>query len=152
MGKYREMVESVIYLCNCSSTGFITPYNYGTDYRITAREAQVIEYLLEDTSGNMISVAARLGVTRGAFSNIVNKLVEKGFLTKERRGDNKKNIYPVVTPLGQQVYDRYSDFIYKFWFRKMFEKADAIPEKYVHAFSEILKDMGKSISEMEKSE
>ena len=43
-------------------------------------------------------------------------------------------------------------FVYKYWFREMFEKADAIPEKYVHAFSEILKDMGKSISEMEKSE
>ncbi len=37
-------------------------------------------------------------------------------------------------------------------YREMFEKAGAIPEKYVHAFSEILKDMGKSISEMEKSE
>lgn len=37
-------------------------------------------------------------------------------------------------------------------YREMFEKADAIPEQYVHAFSEILKDMGKSISGMEKTE
>ncbi len=28
-------------------------------------------------------------------------------------------------------------------YREKVEKADAIPEQYVHAFSEILKDMGK---------
>ncbi|MCR4797911.1 MAG: MarR family winged helix-turn-helix transcriptional regulator [Lachnospiraceae bacterium] len=148
MGKYREMVESVIYLCNNSSTSFVTPYYYGTDYKITAREAQVIEYLLEDTSGNMVAVAERLGVTRGAFSNIVNKLVAKGLLTKERRGDNKKNIYPVVTPMGEKIYEQYSHFIYEFWFKEMFEKADRIPEKYIRAFSSILREMGESMEQM----
>lgn len=148
MGKYREMVESIIYLCNTSSTGFVTPFHYGTEYRITAREAQVIEYLLEDTSGNMVSVANRLGVTRGAFSNIVNKLVAKGFLAKERRGENKKNIYPFVTPEGEKVYDQYSHFIYEFWFKEMFKKADFIPDEYVRAFSEILRGMGDSMAQM----
>ena len=148
MGKYREMVESIIYLCNSSSTGFVTPFHYGTEYKITAREAQVIEYLLEDTSGNMVSVANRLGVTRGAFSNIVNKLVAKGFLTKERRGDNKKNIYPVVTSEGEKVYEQYSHFIYEFWFKEMFKKADLIPAEYIRAFSDILKGMGDSMSQM----
>ncbi|WP_051671444.1 MarR family winged helix-turn-helix transcriptional regulator [Oribacterium sp. P6A1] len=148
MGKYREMVESIIYLCNSSSTGFVTPFHYGTEYKITAREAQVIEYLLEDTSGNMVSVANRLGVTRGAFSNIVNKLVAKGFLTKERRGDNKKNIYPVVTSEGEKVYEQYSHFIYEFWFKEMFKKADLIPAEYIRAFSDILKGMGDSMAQM----
>ena len=152
MGQYREMVESVIYLCNSSSTGFVTPFHYGTEYKITAREAQVIEYLLEDTSGNMVAVANRLGVTRGAFSNIVNKLVAKGLLKKERRGDNKKNIYPVVTQKGEEMYDQYSKFIYELWFKEMFEKADQIPKKYIKMFSSILREMGESMNQMKENE
>ncbi|OON86864.1 hypothetical protein BXO88_06275 [Oribacterium sp. C9] len=151
MGKYRELVESIIYLCNSSSTGFVTPYHYGTEYKITAREAQVIEYLLEDTSGNMVTVANRLGVTRGAFSNIVNKLVAKGFLAKEHRGDNKKNIYPMVTQEGERIYEQYSHFIYEFWFREMFEKADGIPENYIRTLSEILRGMGESMEHMKEN-
>lgn len=150
MGKYRNMVESVIFLCNRSSTAFMTPLYYGTDEKITAREAQVIEYLLEDKSGNMVTVAERLGVTRGAFSNIVTKLVAKGLVKKEQRSGNKKNIYPVVTKRGEKVYDQYSHFIYEFWFKEMFKKADEIPMEYVDAFSKILYEMGKSMENNEK--
>jgi predicted transcriptional regulator len=131
-------------------------YRLGDFYEMFFDDAIVasreLELTLTGRDCGLDERAPMCGVPYHAADIYINKLVEKGFLTKERRGDNKKNIYPVVTPLGQQVYDQYSDFIYKFWFREMFEKADAIPEKYVHAFSEILKDMGKSISGMEKSE
>lgn len=145
MGKYRGFVESVIFLCNCASTEFITPYYYGTDFKITAREAQVLEYLLEDTTGIMVEVANRLGVTRGAFSNIVNKLVAKGCLEKEHRGTNKKNIYPVVTEKGKETYRKYAEFINEYWFEKMFAMADEIPEEYVEKLSVMLKEMGNSM-------
>jgi len=145
MGKYRELVESIIFLCNCASTEFVTPYYYGTDFKITAREAQVIAYLLGDTSGNMVEVAARLGVTRGAFSNIVNKLESKGCLEKVQRGDNKKNKYPVVTELGKKTYDQYMVYIKMQWFSKIFAMMDKIPEKYISQFSKILKEMGENL-------
>ncbi len=93
-------------------------------------------------------IRARICVTRGAFSNIVNKLVAKGFLAKERRGDNKKNIYPFVTPEGEKVYEQYSHFIYEFWFKEMFKKADLIPDEYIRGFSDILRGMGESMANM----
>lgn len=145
MGKYRELVESIIFLCNCASTEFVTLHNYGTDYKITAREVQILEYLLEDTSGNMVEVAGRLGVTRGAFSNIVNKLVAKGMIEKIQHENNKKNIYPAVTELGKKTYEQYQVFIQKQWFAHMFEMADQIPDEYISQFSHILKEMGESM-------
>ncbi len=90
MGKYRDFVESIIYLCNRSATRFNMPQYYNTSFRLTAIQIQIIEYTLEDNNDKMSAIAARLGITRGAFSNNVTKLVDMGLLEKSHRGGNKK--------------------------------------------------------------
>ena len=80
MGKYRDFVESIIYLCNRSATRFNMPQYYNTSFRLTAIQIQIIEYTLEDNNDKMSAIAARLGITRGAFSNNVTKLVDMGLL------------------------------------------------------------------------
>ena len=50
MGKYRDFVESIIYLCNRSATRFNMPQYYNTSFRLTAIQIQIIEYTLPPTS------------------------------------------------------------------------------------------------------
>lgn len=139
MGKYRDFVESIIFLCNRSATRFNMPQYYNTSFRLTAIQIQIIEYTLEDNSEKMSSIASRLGITRGAFSNNVTKLVGMGLLTKEHRGDNKKDLFITVTDKGREEYARYAQFVYDKSLRHVFALADELPPEAIDSFRKILK-------------
>ena len=138
MGKYRDFVESIIYLCNRSATRFNMPQYYNTSFRLTAIQIQIIEYTLEDNNDKMSAIAARLGITRGAFSNNVTKLVDMGLLEKSHRGGNKKDLFIAVTDRGREEYVRYAQFVYDKALRHVFALADELTPESIDAFRKIL--------------
>ncbi|WP_143402957.1 MarR family winged helix-turn-helix transcriptional regulator [Gemmiger sp. An120] len=145
MGRYRTLVERIIHLCNKSATHFTRPAFFDTPYKLTAIQIQIIEYLLEDRDENMSSVAQRLGITRGAFSNNVTRLIGMGLLEKAHRPGNNKNLFVTVTPKGRGLYRDYSRFIYERWFRDMFKLADQIPEEHLKIFEDILQGFADTL-------
>jgi len=147
MGQYRGLVEKIIHLCNKSATHFNVSADYNTPIKITAHQIQVIEYLLEGRDEKMSDVAKRLGVSRGTFSGSVSKLISMGCLEKKHVGNNKKNLYLSVTPLGHKVYSDYSKFIYSHWFKDMFAMADQIPPEYIKIFENMLKGFADTLVE-----
>ena len=77
MGEYGSLVEEIIRLCNESSTKFCKPANFNTPILLSAHEIQIIEYILENKDEKMSVIAKRLGITRGAFSNNGNGMLEE---------------------------------------------------------------------------
>ena len=138
MGKYRGLVEKIIRLCNESSTKFCRPADYNTPIPLSAHEMQIIEYVLESEGEKMSDIAKRLGVTRGAFSNNVTRLIQMGCLRKECREGNRKNKYVVVTDYGKEIYKAYSQCVFERSFREMFRMADTIPEEHLETFCRML--------------
>ena len=138
MGEYRSLVEEIIRLCNESSTKFCKPANFNTPILLSAHEIQIIEYILENKDEKMSVIAKRLGITRGAFSNNVTKLIEMGCLKKELREGNKKDKYVVVTDYGEKIYETYVNFIYKRTFEELFRLADTIPKEHIETFCKML--------------
>lgn len=138
MGKYRGLVEKIIRLCNESSTKFCRPADFHTAVELSAHEIQIIEYVLESEGEKMSDIARRLGVTRGAFSNNVTRLIKMGCLKKECRDGNRKNKYVTVTDFGKEVYSAYSRYVYEHTFKDMFSMADTIPEEHVETFCRML--------------
>ena len=151
MGEYREFVEQIIYLCNRSAISFSTPMYFNSDVKITAHEIQIIEYLLEERDEKMSDVAKRLGITRGAFSNNVSKLVEKGCIVKEHRNDNKKNLYLTVTPKGLNTYKQYSKCVYERSFSQMFSTIKELSPETLDVFQKVLKDFADSLPISQKT-
>lgn len=138
LGKYRPLIQRIIYLCNMSATKFAIPIYYDTDYKLTGIQFQIIEYTLEGKHMKMTAIADRLGITRGALSNNVKKLESLGLLYKEHRGSNKKDLYLVITEKGLGEYRKYANCVYEQALRDVFEIADTIPEKYIKTFEHLL--------------
>ena len=63
-------------------------------------------------------VAARLGVTLATLTTAVNKLVDKGFLTRTRSEDDRRKVLISLTKRGKQVYRAHGLF-----HRKMIDQA-----------------------------
>jgi DNA-binding MarR family transcriptional regulator len=50
-----------------------------------------------------VDIAKELNVTKGAVSKSTQRLLNHGLIKKERRPDNRKEIYFYVTPLGAEL-------------------------------------------------
>lgn len=51
----------------------------------------------------MLDLADRLGVTRGGLTRIIDRLVERGWVSRDRPAHNRREVYAVVTDEGSRV-------------------------------------------------
>ena len=139
MGEYRSLVEEIIRLCNESSTKFCKPANFNTPILLSAHEIQIIEYILENKDEKMSVIAKRLGITRGAFSNNVTKLIEKKPTLSEGRGANgSARMASNGGCFSAIIVQRHVNFIYKRTFEELFRLADTIPKEHIETFCKML--------------
>ncbi len=140
MGKYRDFVEKLVRYGNSYAQAYKVESNYTDEIPYSAAQLQVMEYILEneEKNQNMAEIAGRLGITPSAFSKNVKKMVEKGLLEKYHTSINKKDVIIKVSPMGRQVYQKYTEFAYQRLYKELFEILDTIPEEYVSKFSKVL--------------
>jgi DNA-binding MarR family transcriptional regulator len=54
----------------------------------------------------MLTLADLLGVTRGGLTRIVDRPVERGWVDRDRPASNRREVYAVLTPTGQDTVRR----------------------------------------------
>ena len=138
MQKHRALVAKMIRFANAYTVMYTHPVRMGTDIEITASQIQTLEYVIENEAMKMSDIAQKLGVTRATFSRNAQHLVQRGLISRYRRGDNKKEVYLFATDLGKKIYQDYTNYVLENWYQKMFEMADDIPEEYLQKFEEIV--------------
>ncbi|MDR1287870.1 MAG: MarR family winged helix-turn-helix transcriptional regulator [Treponema sp.] len=150
MGKYRDLVEILIRMCNTYADKYMVPVYFNSDALLSAGQIQTIEYLLEAPDEKMIDLAKRLGVARSTLSKAVQKLAVKGLLEKHQKEGNKKDIYPRVTAKGREAYRKYSRWVRERCFKPMFALADKTPKKYLEYFMEMMTFFCRDFEHIEK--
>lgn len=140
MGEQRDLIEKFIRLFNTYARQYSHVYSLeGTSVITSAAQIQTLEYIIEvNGEEKMSEIAAKLGITRGAFSNNVKKLIQNGYLEKSQGVNNHKDIFLTATTKGLQAYQEYSRFIYDGCFKEIFRLADTIPPEHLDTFKEIL--------------
>lgn len=74
---------------------------YGTDTPLSSSEIHMIRAIKEEEEIHITGLAKKLGVTKGAVSQIVNKLDKKGFITKETDLYNQSKLNIKLTAKGE---------------------------------------------------
>ena len=74
---------------------------YGTDTLLFSSEIHMIRAIKEEEGIHITGLANKLGVTKGAVSQIVNKLDKKGFIKKETDLYNQSKLIIKLTPNGE---------------------------------------------------
>lgn len=130
MGPHRELVEKFIKLLNTYARiySIVSPLG-NSGLLLSPAKIQTIEYIMENDGQKMSEIASRMGITRGTFSNTVNKLVDEGYVFKEFKAGNKKDICLGVTPAGKKLYSEYAEYIYHDWFLEMFSLLDTMTDE-----------------------
>ncbi|MFA6127917.1 MAG: helix-turn-helix domain-containing protein [Bacteroidales bacterium] len=82
------------------------PINYGTGSKIYITEVQTVSAIGENPHANMTQLAEIMGVTRGAISQTVRKLIAKKLVVR-LTSRNQKEINLGLTDFGRMVSESY---------------------------------------------
>ncbi len=86
------------------------PHDYGTGETVTAAEIQTIEVVGRNRGINITGLARILVVTKGAVSQTVKKLEERGYITKFKAPGNDKEVLLKLTAKGKTAMAGYESF------------------------------------------
>ena len=81
--------------------------NYGTDVSIHPAEIHMIKTLKECGESHISGLAARLGVTKGAVSQLVAKLHKKGLVEKDKDDAKLSKLKVRLTAKGETAHARH---------------------------------------------
>lgn len=80
------------------------------DMHVYPSEMNVIGVIGRSPEINVTQLSDQIGVTKGAISQIVKKMIEKGLLTKFKEEGNKKETLIRLTGKGEVVFRKHQSF------------------------------------------
>ncbi|MFH2126770.1 MAG: MarR family transcriptional regulator [Pseudomonadota bacterium] len=98
-----QLVNKIVYVRSF-------PHDYGTGEMLSAAEIQPIETIGRNRGINITGLARLLVVTKGAVSQTVKRLEERGYVTKFKAPDNDKEVLLKLTAKGKAAKAGYEAF------------------------------------------
>ena len=86
------------------------PHDFGIGLDLFPAEIHMITTVDRMDGAGVTDLAAEFGVTKGAVSQQVAKLVKKGLLAKDRDPDNGSRVIVSATELGKQASRNHLEF------------------------------------------
>ena len=74
--------------------------SFGTGVLMYRREIHTIQSIGKNPGINVTNLAEQMGVTKGAASQIIKKLIKKGLVRRTHTPGNVKEVVPELTELG----------------------------------------------------
>ena len=137
-----SMLLNTFELINNTLKNHAEPVLYG--YTIT--EMHCIECIGKIENPNVTKISQSLNITRGGVSKMIKKLINKGAIDTYTRDENKKEVYYILTNLGQEVFQAHEK-IHQEWndkdteFFKQFDKNEIkFALNFLQKYSQHLKD------------
>ncbi|MBN1195419.1 MAG: MarR family transcriptional regulator [Methanomicrobiaceae archaeon] len=111
------------------------PAYFGTDQLLHPSEIHTLQALGLNPDINVTTLGTRMGVSRGAASQIVSRLAGKGLIEKYRLPDNEKEVRLRLTPEGRIAFHRH-EAEHEWVHRRIYERVgDLDPEACALLFS-----------------
>jgi len=86
------------------------PIDFGTGTHLYKAEIHTIRAIGENPGINVTQLAEYMGVTKGAVSQTINKVVMKKLVSKTHAHDNAKEILLELTDLGWRGFHNHEQF------------------------------------------
>ncbi len=139
--KYEQLYEiasTFRSLMNISVEANRKPKPFGSDTLIYPAEIHYIVAIAESNIVNVTELAKKMAVTKGAVSQIVNKLQKKDLISRYKKGNDDKTIYLSLTQTGQRVAAEHKRLEQAFLDKLYMSLSDVTTEE-ADNFHEILK-------------
>ena len=86
------------------------PRRFGTDFLLYSSEIHTIQAIGRNAGINVTALAALQGVTKGAVSQILQKLVKKGMVVRMKDEMSDREVLLKLSDTGKIAYQAHADF------------------------------------------
>lgn len=86
------------------------PIGVDEGVEVTTAEAHTIQAIGEQERMRVVDVATYFGISKSGASQMVAKLIKKGFLDKKQSPHSNKELQLSLTPLGWRAFDAHERF------------------------------------------
>ncbi len=131
----RELADKFIRIHNKLKVLEKIPSNYGIGKPLQMSETQFIQAVGRNPGINVTGLASTIGVTKGAISQMTQKLVEKGLVKKDKNSENNKEVLLILTETGKEVFQQSENAYYEL-FSKIGKQIDNLTVDQVNIVME----------------
>lgn len=107
IGKASALMERIIHLYVQAEK---KPRYYGTEHLLTRPEIHTINAIGDNPDINVTDLSKLQGVTKGASSQMIYKLVKKGFVTKNTSPNSDSEVVLGLTQQGKIAYEAHKAY------------------------------------------
>jgi DNA-binding MarR family transcriptional regulator len=105
-----EIMEQFVRVVNKFNRFEKVPMDFGVEEMLYPSEIHTIEAIGKNDRINVTHLAEFMGITKGAVSQMVNKLVHKKFVIKVRFPQSEKTVFLELTPKGKKAFQGHEKF------------------------------------------
>ena len=109
LNSFSDLTDSLIRVINQAVDIEKHPVDMGYGDVLSASEIHLIDIAGRFPQVKLSEIAIRLGITKGAVTQMVQKLEEKGYVKRVRSTENKKTVYLDLTSKGMQAFRWHTD-------------------------------------------
>ncbi|MDP4146915.1 MAG: MarR family transcriptional regulator [Bacillota bacterium] len=113
------------------------PRYYGTRDLLYRSEVHTIDAIGKNNKINVTELAQYLGITKGAISQMVDKLIKKGMVNKKMVSDTENEVSLELTEKGALAYRGHEEY-HKELYTEISEHLVHLSDKNVETFLDIL--------------
>ena len=144
MSDYTEIAHTVDRIIHKYTRNEEIKRNYGIEPLLTRKEIHTIECIGENPGINLKSLSEMQGVTKGATSQKVSRLVEKGYVQRKDSPSSGAEISLYLTGKGDAAYTGHLEYhqqVGKVWgalLQNMSEGTLNEMREFLHSFEMVL--------------
>ena len=131
-----EIMEQFVRIVNKFHRFEKVPMDFGVEEMLYPSEIHTVEAIGKNHRINVTQLAELLGITKGAVSQTVNKLVQKQFAKKIKFPRSEKEIFLELTPKGRKAFEGHEKF-HRDMYLDFLKYAENISNKDFRKFKEI---------------
>ena len=137
---HKNIISAVLKLANLINEFDKVPRKFGTDKSLYSSEIHTIAAIGDNSECNVTQLSKILGIKKPSVSEILKKLETKNIIEKNKKPENKKEIYLTLKEQGETAYREHLDF-----HKKMYSEIANHMDKLS---SEMLEEFNLSLSEI----
>lgn len=106
---FNELIESIYELSRNTNTYESIPRKYGTEDELYMVEAHTINLIGEKNKVSPSELVKLTNKTKGAISQMVDKLLKKGLVIKYKNPTNSREVIIELSDKGKQAYEYHKE-------------------------------------------
>ncbi|MGF7050066.1 DNA-binding MarR family transcriptional regulator [Paenibacillus sp. DS2015] len=142
----EELVEIFDRVVNKYIANDKKPNYYGTDILLHASEVHTIDVIGKHEDVNITQLAKYQGVTKGAVSQMINKLCKKELVNKEASPQTENEVVLNLTLKGRVVYESHLEY-HRLFYKRLSIMIEKLPADSIRIFNNMICELEAVLDE-----